>query len=90
MKTLLIETLLVFITFILVGILYTLDNAKVDIHSAPPKVQSYINKNCEGQKDFINSGNIKLFVKMSKQGAFCSLLFARFPTEFIESSSEVK
>jgi|11BtaG_2_1085332.scaffolds.fasta_scaffold161288_1 hypothetical protein len=89
MKTLLIETLLVFITFILGGILYTLDNTKIDIHSTPPKTKAWIDKNCESHKKFVNS-NGRGMARISPHGAFCAMMFARFPEAFIESSSEEK
>lgn len=89
MKTLLIETLLVFITFILGGILYTLDNTKIDIHAAPPKVKAWIDKNCENPKKYV-SGSGGGFIKATPHGGYCTMMFGRFPAEFIESSSEVK
>lgn len=89
MKTLLIETLLIFITFILGGILYTLDTTNVDIHSTPPKTKAWIDKNCEAQKKFANSTGRGL-IPIGRAGGLCTLMFARFPEAFIESSSEEK
>ncbi len=84
MKTLLIETLLVFITFILGGILYVLDSTKIDIHSVPPKVQAHIDETCKGAKKYVNTG------KRHNDPLYCMVLFGRYPEAFIESSSEEK
>ncbi len=80
MKTLLIETLLVFITFILGGILYTLDN----VESVPKKIQTHIDKRCKGAKKYVNTG------KRHNDGPVCMILFGRYPTAFIVDSEEIK
>lgn len=89
MKTLLIETLLVFIAFILGGILYALDNTKIDIHSTPPETKVWIDKNCESIKKIVNTTG-RGTARMSSKEQGCTLLFARFPEAFIESSSKEK